>query len=141
MPNNLSSFSIFVKVSCNQDTLLPPQPDSISHDNEYTHESNYPHCILTLQKLITHFAAQKSLLTSNFQQQSLRLNIWMKFIEETPLYSKVRSTAFALMFCGGQKHQDKSCWSILMIQRDILYKFNPNRKPGSSYFLKDRYRE
>ena len=50
------------------------------------------------------FKGYNSLLTTNFLQRSLRIlanwrfNIWMKFVENTLLHPKVKSTAFFLMF-------------------------------------------
>ena len=53
---------------------------------------------LTLKILITAFAAQKASFTTSFLQRTmtnllkLRRNIWVKFVEKTLMYPKIRST-------------------------------------------------
>ena len=73
---------------------------------ELIHKELLQH-IVTFKVLITAFATPKSSLTINYFLQwslrnfvKLRIDIWTKFVEESLLYCKVRSTACSLDVFG-----------------------------------------
>ena len=99
---------------------------SMLYQNILFKQPSFKICYPFKYLLITAFATQKSSLTTNFPQQSLRnlvqlRFIWMKLVEDTLLYLKVRSTAFLLMFLASR--WPKTPWEKLIsdVNMQILY--------------------